>query len=112
MENNGNLFDKVAGQPQMPAQNQAMVGFVLGIISVALLALNFLIPELSLPGGMFVGIFGIIFSAIAKKQGNNSGIRKAGLTLSIIGVVLQSLGFVFLLGCGACVACVGCAALL
>lgn len=38
--------------------------------------------------GAIFGIAGIVFSAISAKKGNISGMRRAGLVLSIIGTVI------------------------
>ena len=110
MDNNGNLFNQVVNDTWEPAKNQSVAGFVLGILSVVLTVFNFFLPELSLPGALILGIVGICLSATAKKRGNVSGICRAGLTLSIIGVVLNSVvlvGCVACLGCASCLACSG-----
>lgn len=75
----------------------AVASLVLGIISVVVAVffagLNWL--------AVILGVLGIIFGAMARKQPEKKGLATAGLVLSIIGGVL---GIVMYL---ACVACVG-----
>lgn len=51
--------------------------------------------------GSLLGILGIIFGALGRKDAQRKGLATAGLTLSIIAVVLGLLLYI------ACVACVG-----
>ena len=109
MNNNGNLFDHAAYDAPVPAKSQAIASLVLGIMSVALFALNFLL-EITVTGGLVFGIIGVVMAGVAKKKGNVSGIRTAGQILSIIGIVLNALFFVAcagLLGCASCLLCAG-----
>ena len=53
--------------------------------------------------GIVLGIAGVIFGAIGRKNIYKQGVATAGLVCSIIGLVLSSILFI------ACVACVGCA---
>ena len=67
----------------------AVASLVMGIL--ALVNMFWMIP------GILFGILGIIFAAVAKKQGNTSGMGTAGLVMSIIGLVLSG---IFLAICG------------
>lgn len=75
----------------------AVTSLVLGIISVVVAVffagLNWL--------AVILGVLGIVFGAMAKKQPERKGLATAGLVLSIVGCIL---GVVMYL---ACVACVG-----
>ncbi len=74
----------------------AVASLVLGIISL-LISVFF-----SAYGwvGSLLGILGIIFGALGRKNAEKKGLATAGLTLSIIAVVLGLLLYI------ACVACV------
>lgn len=54
--------------------------------------------------GAIVGVLGIIFGALGRKDPNKSGLATAGLVCSIIGTVLSLL---FYLACAACVGGLG-----
>ena len=107
MNNNGNLFNQVVNDTQVPGKNQAVASLVLGILSIVMAAANILL-EVTVTGGLILAIVGVVLAGAAKKRGNNTGIRAAGQILSIIGIVLNSLIFVAcagLLGCTSCLMC-------
>ena len=64
----------------------AVASLVLGIVSIVFCCCWYI--------GLICGIVGLVLAIMAKKNGNTEGICKAGLVLSIIGVVL---GGVFLI---------------
>ncbi len=78
----------------------AVVSLVLGIIglliSVFLNAVGWV--------GSLLGILGIIFGALGRKNAEKKGLATAGLTLSIIAVVL---GILFYIACAACLGGLG-----
>lgn len=65
---------------QNPLEKNAMIGFILGLCSTA----AWLLPLLGYP----VAVCGIVFSAKGLKPNKNKGKAIAGLTLSIIFLVL------------------------
>lgn len=82
-----------------PAKPLAIVGMVCGIVSLV-----FCWFGTGAITGLLAGIAGIICSTLAKKKGNESGMVKAGIIMSIIGTILSGIFFI------ACTACVACAA--
>lgn len=109
MDNNGNLFNQVVNNSQEPGKNHATAAFVLGIISVALPILSFIIPELSISTfcGLTIAIVGVCIARTAAKKGNSSSLSRAGMILSIVGIVMNS----FTVACTGCAICTACAAL-
>ena len=76
----------------------AITALVLGIVSIVL---SF-IPAIQIVGAI-AGVIGIILAALAKKNNPDAGgLATAGLVLSIIGLVLSLLFFLF---CGSCLTC-------
>ena len=71
--------ENAANAPQ-PKHGFAVASLVLGILSIVLCCCSY--------AGIICGILGLIFSILAKKEGNTEGINKAGLVLSIIGVAI------------------------
>jgi len=61
----------------------AVAALVMGIL--ALINIWLMVP------GIIFGILGIIFAAVARKQGNTGGMAIAGLIMSIIGLVLSGI---------------------
>lgn len=86
-----------------PGHSEAMVSLICGIVSCACWFLG-----ISSIISVVAGIIGLIFSANAKKLGNDSNMRKAGFILSLVGLVI---GAVIFVGCVACAGCLGCASL-
>jgi|GEM_PF-1432514 len=112
MNNNNNLFNTVVNdtQPTPPAHGMAIASMVLGITSLVLLVVDSVLPEISLPGSLALAIVGIVLASIAKKRGNNTGIRKAGFVTSIIGTALNGAMFAAVcavFGCTGCAVCSG-----
>lgn len=70
----------------------AVASLVLGILSIVLCCCYYI--------GLVCGIVGLVLSVVAKKNGNDEGINKAGLVLNIIGVSIGAI-FVILLIIGA-----------
>ena len=114
--NNGNnLFNTVVNNtqptpPTTPAHGMAIASMVLGIVSLALILVNNLFAEISVPGSLAAAIVGIVLAAMAKKKGNNTGIRKAGLITSIVGTALNGAlmaAFRALCGFTGCAVCSG-----
>lgn len=93
-----------------PANGLAIAGMVLGIVSLVLLLVNNLFPEISIPGSLVTAIVGLVLSCVAKKRGNNTGIRKAGFITSLVGTVLNgalAAALFALCGCASCALCSG-----
>ena len=67
-----------------PGRGLAIASLVLGIVSFFCV-------------GVIAGIVAIIFGAMAKNQGNKSGMATAGIVLGIIGFVLSIFGLIILL---------------
>ncbi len=112
MNNNDNLFNTVVNdiQPEPPAKGLALAGMILGIASLAVPVLDWFLTEVSLPGSLAMAIVGIVLSSIAKKRGNNTGIRKAGTVTSIIGTALNgalTAAFCAMCGMTGCAVCAG-----
>ena len=85
----------------MENQNQighgkAVASLVLGIIGAIFWFFGY-----SSILSIILGIIGIVLSSMAKKEGNNEGIRTAGFVLSLIALIGGTIVFL------ACVACVG-----
>lgn len=85
----------------MENQNQighgkAVASLVLGIIGAIFWFFGY-----SSILSIILGIIGIVLSSMAKKEGNNEGIRTAGFVLSLIALIGGAIVFL------ACVACVG-----
>lgn len=97
-----NLFNTVVKdtQPTPPSHGMAIASMVLGIASLVLLVINNFLAEVSIPGSLAMAIVGIVLASIAKKRGNNTGIRKAGLITSIVGTALN--GALFAAFCAMC----------
>lgn len=93
----------------------AITGFVLGILSLlptatGLIGLEFLDGTWII--FLLLSVAGIIFSVLAKKRGDGTKLRTAGLVLSIIGTVLNGAVLVLVLNCAACIGCLTCTSLL
>ena len=73
---------------QQPAGGLAIASLILGIISIPL-ALFFSI------GGIICAIIGLVLASMAKKRGNQSGVRTAGFICSIIGLILSIILLIF-----------------
>lgn len=94
-----NNFEENVPQTQPteePGKGPATASLVLGIISVALWFFG-----VTSIASLVLGIIGLVCAGKAKKLGCESGIRKAGFILSLIGLIGGAIVFV------ACVACVG-----
>lgn len=73
---------------QQPASGLATASMILGIISIPL-GLFFSI------GGIICAIIGLVLASMAKKRGNQSGVRTAGFICSIIGLILSIILLIF-----------------
>lgn len=60
----------------------AVASLVLGILSIVFCCCWYL--------GLILGVVGLVLAIVAKKNGNDEGICKAGLVLSIIGVAISA----------------------
>lgn len=89
-------YDNGYGIYDEPGKGTATASLVLGIISLV-----FCWMYLASFLGIITGIVGIICASNSYKAGNTSGVQKAGLVCSIIGLSLSSIVFV------SCVACLG-----
>ena len=90
----GNYGQPPAGEE--PGRGLAIGSLVCGIISIVCWffgSFAFI--------GLVTGIVGLILSSKAKKEGNESGMRKGGFVCSLIGLIGSAIIFV------ACVACLG-----
>jgi len=65
-------------KPRQPAHGYAVASLVLGIV-----AMIFPIPVFC----VIIGVLGLVFAIIAKKQGHQGGMSTAGLVLSILGTI-------------------------
>lgn len=77
---NGSINNNNSVSNTEKGKTQAIIGLILGLVSI----IAWYIPLLGFP----VTIIGIIFSAIGMKSQNNKGKAIAGLTLSIIFLVV------------------------
>lgn len=79
-------------QTEQPAKPLAIVGMVLGIISMVGCCYT----------GFIFGLPGLICSLISKKKGNTSGMATAGVVTSIIGLAMFAIMLIIMvLGIGA-----------
>ena len=72
----------------------AIASLVLGICSCVFTFFGLATASIANTIGVIIGIIGIIMAVIAKNAGNTEGSRKAGFVLSIIGLILNALGFI------------------
>lgn len=72
------------------AHGQALASLILGIASLVTVVFG-VFSFLGIP----CGIVGIVMANKAKKAGNEECIRKAGFVMSIVGLVLSALVFLF-----------------
>ena len=93
MENNNN---------KIPGKGAATASMVLGIVSVVLWFFGY-----SAIVSVILGIIGLVLASKAKALGNNTGVRKAGFILNLIGLIG---GAVFFVACVACAGLIGAAA--
>ena len=84
------------------AKNMAIASMVLGIVAVVFAWFGW---------GAFVSlacsIVGLVLAVNAKKKGNTSGMQKAGLVLSLIGIICAIIGLITCIACSACAICAG-----
>ena len=85
---NGQPMNNTLQSQETPAKGLGIASLILGILSVS--CCYFIIPS----------ILGLIFSLNAKKQGNQTGVVKAGMILSIIGLVLGILFIILQISVG------------
>lgn len=105
MDNN-NLYSAVNADGKPSPRYYAMGSMILGILSLSLMIFSWAGAS-SWLGGLIFGIVGASLAGKASKAGYSGGMRTTGLVLSIIGIVLASLGVL----CVGCVGCFGCVAL-
>jgi len=103
--NNGNVYAGANNQGSPSPRIYAIGSLILGIMSASLVlgwggGASWL-------GGIIFGIVGISLANKATKAGYIGGMRTAGMVLSIIGIVLNSLPALFV----GCLGCLGCGAL-
>lgn len=90
---------------KQPLGALAVFGLIFGILAMVLCGVG---AVLTIFGTVFsvlsaaFSIFGMIFSGIAKAKGNTGGAAKAGMTLSIIALILSLIAVV---SCGSLLAC-------
>jgi hypothetical protein len=77
---------------QQPGSGLAIGALVCGIASIVFVFFFAL-------GGVIAGIVGLILASMAKKQGNNSGMRTGGLVMSIIGLIICGISIVIAIAC-------------
>jgi len=78
--------------PQQSGQGLAIGALICGIASIVFVFFFAL-------GGVIAGIVGLILASLAKKQGNYSGMRTAGLVMSIIGLIICGISIVIAIAC-------------
>ncbi|MCR5211045.1 MAG: DUF4190 domain-containing protein [Lachnospiraceae bacterium] len=78
--------------PQQSGQGLAIGALVCGIASIVFVFFFAL-------GGVIAGIVGLILASLAKKQGNYSGMRTAGLVMSIIGLIICAISIIVAIAC-------------
>jgi hypothetical protein len=78
--------------PQQPGNGLAIGALVCGIASIVFVFFFAL-------GGVIAGIIGLILASLAKKQGNNSGMRIGGLIMSIIGLIICAISIIVAIAC-------------
>lgn len=86
--------------PKAPAHGMAIASLVLGIVSVVFWFLG-----VGAIVSLLLGIAGCVFANMAKKRGNNTGIRTAGFVLSLIGLIVGALILLVMLSCIGTAAC-------
>ena len=86
----------------MPGKNLATASLVCGILSLVFIFFGY-----GALLGIIAGIAAIICAVNAKKKGFDSGMRKAGFVMGIIGTVLCGITFV---SCALCLGAIGAAA--
>ena len=82
------------GQPVVPESGKATASMVLGIISIVCWFFGW-----STIASLILSIVGLVLASQAKAAGNDTGTRKAGFVLNLIGLIG---GAVFLVACVAC----------
>ena len=83
---------KIGNNIHMDSKGAATASMVLGIISIVISSVSMLGVTGML--GLILGIIGLGLSSTAKKQGAVGGIVTAGMVLSLLGTIFNSLGFV------------------
>ncbi|MCL2752662.1 MAG: DUF4190 domain-containing protein [Defluviitaleaceae bacterium] len=78
---------------EQPGQSLALASMVLGIVA---LVVSYT------PLSLFLAIPGVVLAAMAKRNGNKSGMGTAGLVCSIIALAI---GFSFFVACSSSLAC-------
>ena len=95
----------------------SIVGFVFGILSlIAVIILGLFSIPMSVVGfaalipygiGIVLSIMGIVLSSMGRKEGDTTGLAKAGIIMSVIPlVILGVLMLLTILGIAACTSCV------
>jgi len=104
------------GKVKRPGRGFAITGFVLGILCILLVFVSVFDPwwiPLLCGLGIASSIMGIIFSAIGKKKGDDSGFGTAGLIMSIVPLGIFALlifAFFGVVGCFGALIASACAA--
>lgn len=112
MENN----ETVTPVPQAkPGKGMAITSFILGMVNtlwipvLAIISSNISIAHAQVLYalswaivawpviGLIMGILGIVFASVAKKQGSKSGLRTAGFVMSLIMLIFAALAILFLI---------------
>lgn len=87
-------YDKYAEVERKATNTNAVAGLTLGILSIAIDWFMAII-------GLVLGIAGIVFSVMGRKEKDGAGIAAAGLICSIIGVILSVVAMIlFILALG------------
>ena len=90
----------------MNGKNQAVAGFVLGIVALVLGFLGGWLSVIALPVAVVGLVLAVMGGKALKAAGQTSGIATAGLVIGIIAVVLTA---IFFFTCGICTICASCA---
>lgn len=104
---------KAAKEAKRPfkARAYAITSLIMGIaalVSLVILGVFSLATALPYGIGLVAAIIGIVCGALAKKNGDTSGMGTAGLVMSIIGpALLVAVVLLFVVGCAGCVGCMG-----
>lgn len=86
--------------PKAPAHGMAITSLVLGIVSVVFWFLG-----VGAIVSLLLGVAGCVLANMAKKRGNNTGIRTAGFVLSLIGLIVGALILLIMVSCIGTAAC-------
>lgn len=84
----------------VPGKGKATASLILGIISVCCAWFGW-----GAIAGIVCGIIGAVLSVGASKDGYTQGMQKAGIVLSVIGIILGAIIFIACTICAGALAC-------